>query len=161
MSSESSLDSFDLGILRMLAEDGRATQADLGDRVNLSGPAAGRRQRLLEERGYISGYHAKLGLPTIGFGVTVIVLVQLERQNGGMIAAFEAAVKTSPSVISCHLLSGGEDYFLILLARSLDDFERIHREELTLLPNVARMQSLFSLREVVGNQVPSAAFAFS
>ena len=51
-------DEFDLAIIARLLADGRATQADLGDAANLSGPAAGRRLRLLEERGLITGYQA-------------------------------------------------------------------------------------------------------
>ncbi len=50
-----SLDAFDLAILERLSAEGRATQAELGEAINLSGPAAGRRQRLLEERGLIKG----------------------------------------------------------------------------------------------------------
>jgi Lrp/AsnC family transcriptional regulator, leucine-responsive regulatory protein len=48
-----------------------------------------------------------------------------------------------------------------LRARDLNDFERIHRAELSALPGVARMQSLFSLREVVAQRVPRAVFAAS
>lgn len=90
-----------------------------------------------------------------------MVLVQLERQSSETITHFEEAVKISPSVASCHLLSGGEDYLLILLARDLQDFERIHRQELTKLPGVSRMQSLFGLREVVARRVPPAALKCS
>ena len=38
-------DPFDRAILRTLLRDGRATQSELGEAANLSGPAAGRRHR--------------------------------------------------------------------------------------------------------------------
>lgn len=153
------MDSFDFAILAELTARGRATQQELGDAAHLSGNAAGRRQRLLEDRGIILGYGVKLDLEQLGYGTTVLVLIQLERQSGAMLASFEAAIAQCPSVISCHLLSGGEDYVVILRARDLNDFERIHRAELSELPGVARMRSLFSLREIVPERIPPALFA--
>jgi len=151
-----SIDAFDRVILGQLIENGAATQAELGDAAHLSGPAAGRRQRLLEQRGYIRGYHARLDFEKFGFGALVMVLIQLEKQSTDTLAAFEDAVRASPSVLSCHLLSGAEDYLLSLRARDLNDFERIHRDELSKLPGVTRMQSLFSLREVLSRTASPA-----
>lgn len=152
------MDRFDAAILRELIARGGATQQDLGEAANLSGNAAGRRQRLLEERGIITGYSADVDFDRLGFGTTVFVLIELERQSSDMLSSFETAVARCPSVVNCHLLSGGEDYVVMLRARDLRDFERIHRTELSQLPGVARMQSLFSLREVVPHRVPPALF---
>lgn len=152
----SSLDRFDRAILSELIENGRATQGDLGQRAHLSGTAAARRQRQMEERGLIAGYRAEPDMKRLGYGMTVTVLITLERQSEEAFRQFEAAVADCPSVTSCHLMSGGEDYVITLLARDLADFERIHRHELSALPRVARMRSLFSLREVVRRRVPPA-----
>jgi DNA-binding Lrp family transcriptional regulator len=153
------MDEFDAAIIARLLTDGRATQADLGDAANLSGPAAGRRLRLLEERGLITGYQATIDFQLFGFGTLVMVLIQLERQSQQVLADFEKSVSQCPSVVGCYLLSGGEDYLVILRARDLADFERIHRTELSELPGVARMQSLFTLREVVSRPAPPALLA--
>ena len=153
------MDRFDIAILAELVGKGRATQQELGDAAHLSGNAAGRRQRLLEDRGVITGYGAQLDLEQLGFGTTILVLIQLERQSSAMLTAFEAAIARCPSVVNCHLLSGGEDYVVMLRARDLRDFERIHRTELSELPGVVRMQSLFSLREIVAQRVPPALLA--
>lgn len=153
------MDRFDISILAELVANGRATQQELGDTARLSGNAAGRRQRLLEERGIIARYGAQLDLEQLGFGTTILVLIQLERQSSAMLSAFEAAIVRCPSVVNCHLLSGGEDYVVMLRARDLHDFERIHRTELSELPGVVRMQSLFSLREIVAQRVPPALFS--
>lgn len=150
------IDSFDRAILGHLMNHGNATHAELGEAANLSGPAAGRRQRLLEAQGYIAGYAPRLDFEKFGFGALVMVLIQLEKQATDTLEAFEAAVCASPSVLSCHLLSGSEDYLLSLRARDLNDFERIHRDELSKLPGVTRMQSLFSLREVLARTASPA-----
>lgn len=150
------IDAFDRAILARLLQGGHATQAELGEAANLSGPAAGRRQRLLEQQGLIEGYTPKLNFEKFGFGTLAMVLIQLEKQSTATLERFEEAVCTSPSVLACHLLSGAEDYLLILRARDLNDFERIHRDELSKLPGVTRMQSLFSLREVLSRAAPPA-----
>ena len=150
------IDGFDRAILGRLLTDGRATQAELGEAAHLSGPAAGRRLRQMEEDGLIAGYEPLIDLGRFGFGALVMVLIQLERQSRAVLGDFEEAIGRCPSVVSCHLVSGGEDYLVTLRARDLADFERIHRSELSELPGVARMQSLFSLREVVKRRVPPA-----
>ncbi len=153
------MDSFDTALIARLLIEGRATQADLGEAVNLSGPAAGRRLRLLEEKGLITGYQATIDFQRFGFGTLVMVLIQLERQSQQVLADFETAVSRCPSVMGCYLLSGGEDYLVILRTLDLADFERVHRTELSELPGVARMRSLFTLREVVSRPAPPALLA--
>ena len=64
------LDRLDRKILAFLQEDGRLTNNDLADRVNLSPSQCSRRRQKLEEQGIIRGYraildHERLGLPLI------------------------------------------------------------------------------------------------
>jgi hypothetical protein len=47
------------------------------------------------------------------------------------------------------------------LARDIEDFERIHRTELSRLPRVARIQSSFAMRDVVNRAVPPVVFGKS
>ncbi len=63
-------------------------------------------------------------------------------------SAFEKAVADAPAVISCTLMSGDDDYMLTVLARDLADYERIHKEQLSRLPGIARINSSFAMREV-------------
>ncbi len=51
----------DRALLAALARDGRASYTELAERVGLSVSAVHQRVRRLEQRGLITGYHAKLG----------------------------------------------------------------------------------------------------
>ena len=51
--------------------------------------------------------------------------------------------------MECYLMAGDADYVLRLQARDAADYERIHKEYLSRLPGVARIQSSFALRQVV------------
>ena len=61
-------------------------------------------------------------------------------------------------MIRTFLMSGSDDYLLIVLARDIEDFERIHRTEVSRLPHVSRIQSNFALREIINRAVPPAIF---
>ena len=92
--------------------------------------------------------------PALGLTMTALVQISLKSQSEELLAAFEKAVAAAPSVISCHLMSGEDDYMLMVLARDLADFERIHRHELSRLPGVTRLRSSFALREVKSRALP-------
>jgi len=151
-------DKIDMTILAELSANARASQTELADRVGLSSTAIARRQRALEDEGVIKGYQAVLDLSRFGLSTTVLVRIALNSQSDEALKSFEAAVVNCPSVIRTFLMSGSDDYLLIVLARDIEDFERIHRTELSLLPHVSRIQSNFALREIINRAVPPAIF---
>ena len=152
------MDKIDLAILSALVMNARASQVELSDRIGLSSTAIARRQKALEDEGFIRGYQAMLDLGRFGLSTTVLVRITLESQSEEALKSFEAGVVECPSVVRCFLMSGSDDYVVIVLARDIEDFERIHRTELSRLPRVARIQSSFAMREVVDRAVPPVVF---
>lgn len=152
------LDTIDTTILVELSANARASQIELASRVGLSGTAVARRQKALEESGFITGYQAVLDLNLFGLRTTVLVRIALDSQSEDALKAFEDGVIQCPSVTRCFLMSGSDDYLAIVLAKDIEDFERIHRTELSRLPRVARIQSSFAIRSVVDRVVPPATF---
>src|SRR5512143_1314874 len=153
---EKNLDALDRAILGALLQDGRLSQVELAERIPLSATAIARRIRGLEEEGVIQGYQARINRQAVGLGMTVIVHVGLNSQNEDVLKAFEAAVARAPSVVSCHLMSGEDDYLITVMARDLADYERIHKEQLSRLPGVARLKSSFVLRDVASKPLPAS-----
>lgn len=151
------LDRIDMAILRALLADGRMTHVELSETVALTSTACARRIEKLQEAGIIEGYQAVLGLKALGLSNTVMVRIALDSQSEEALQEFEMAVAASASVLRCHLMSGTDDYVLTVLARSIEDFERIHRTELSRLPRVAKLQSSFAMREIVNRSYPAAA----
>lgn len=148
------LDALDKAILTALLADGRQTQVELAERVPLSATAIARRIKALEERGVIAGYQAQISRAALGLKMMAIVQISLKSQNEELLAAFEKAAAAAPSIIACHMMSGEDDYVITVLAHDLADFERIHKEQLSRLPGVARLRSSFVLREVVSRPLP-------
>ncbi len=152
---EIELDALDRAILGALLADGRQSQVELSEIIPLSATAIARRIRALEEKGVIQGYEARVSRQALGLSMTVIVHVGLETQNDELLKAFEEAVAKAPSVVACHLMSGEDDYLVTVMARDLADFERIHKEQLSRLPGVARLKSSFVLRDVADKALPA------
>jgi Lrp/AsnC family transcriptional regulator, leucine-responsive regulatory protein len=145
----SELDTIDTAILRELQKDGRMSNADLAQRVGLSASACSRRLDILEKSGVISGYHARLSNKAIGHKMMVIVHISLSGQFAKTLTEFEAAVRRCPNVVVCYLMSGEYDYILRVAAKDLEDYERIHRDWLSALPHVVKINSSFALREII------------
>lgn len=148
--AETPLDALDRRILTLLQKEGRLTNADLAERINLSASACHRRVKRLEASGVIRDYVAMLDPRAVGRRATVFVEVTLTGQSEELLDAFESAVALVPDVLECHLMAGVADYLLKVLARDSDDFARIHRQHLTRLPGVREMHSSFALRTVFG-----------
>lgn len=151
------LDTLDRAILAALLEDGRRSQVDLAGTIPLSPTAIARRIKALEEAGVIEGYQARISRKALGLDMTVFVQITLKSQGEELLEAFEKAVVAAPSIVACHLMSGEDDYLLTVLARDLADYERIHKEQLSRLPGVARLVSSFALREVKARPLPASS----
>jgi DNA-binding Lrp family transcriptional regulator len=81
--------------------------------------------------------------------VVVIVQITLERQTDDHLKRFEDAVRRCPEVRECYLMTGIADYLLRVEARDAADYERIHKEALSRMPGVSRIQSSFAIRTVI------------
>jgi Lrp/AsnC family leucine-responsive transcriptional regulator len=141
-------DATDLRILTLLQRQGRLSNAELSEQVNLSPSACHRRVQRLEEEGVIKGYVALLDARKMKRPTTVFVEITLSGQADEILEAFETAVARVPDVLECHLMAGSADYLLKVVAGDTEDFARIHRRYLATLPGVAQMQSSFALRTV-------------
>lgn len=146
------LDPIDRRILNELQRDGRLTHQELSERVNLSPTPCARRVRLLEEKGYITGYSALVDEAKMGFGFTVFVSVQLDRQIDERLVTFEKALAGFPEVVDCWLMTGTRDYLLRIAVADPQEFERFLTGRLTKVPGVASLESSIPIRRVKGRQ---------
>ncbi len=142
------LDHIDHKILRHLQENARITNAELADRVGLSPTPCLRRLRRLEADGVIKGYHTEIDREALGVNVTVIILVKLEREDDKTLREFEKAIKDRDEVMECYLVTGKFDYFIRVVVPSLATYETFLSETMLRMPNIATVESSFTLREV-------------
>ncbi|OWW04494.1 transcriptional regulator [Rhizobium sp. R72] len=142
------IDALDRKIIRQLRLNSRISNVDLGKEVGLSASACLRRIALMEKAGIIKGYTTLIDV--LGEeAIAVIIQITLERQTEEYLNRFEAAVRKYPEIRECFLMTGGSDYLLRIDVESAGAFERIHKEILSVLPGVLRINSSFSIRNVL------------
>ncbi len=139
------LDAIDLKILRDLQDNGRMTNVELSQRAGISAPPCLRRVRALEEAGYLRGYHAEVDIAQMGWEVVFFALVGLDSQSDAVLSGFEAMVGAWPEVRACHMVRGGGDFLLKLVARNTAH-ENALTTKLTAAPNVVRVTTFPAIR---------------
>lgn len=145
------LDRIDRRILGHLQTDGRLTNAELADMVNVSPATCHRRTQKLFEDGYIEAVRAHVSPKKVERGALVMVGVVLDRSTPESFAEFEAAIKQLRFVLDCHLVAGDFDYFLKIRVRDIADFNKLHGEKLIALPGVRQTRTFFVMKEVTDN----------
>lgn len=147
------LDAIDRRILAILQEDGRLSNQEIAERVNLSPSPCLRRIRRLEESGVIRGYVALLDAQKLGLDLLAYVNVRLEKRGPtaagreGVTHAelFRAAVQTWPEVVACHAMTGDMDFLLRVQVEDMAHFSRFVQDQLLHHPSVIDVKSSFSL----------------
>jgi Lrp/AsnC family leucine-responsive transcriptional regulator len=143
------LDSFDRKILTALVENARATNVEIAQRVGLSEAPCSRRIRRLEEDGVIRGYAALLEPEAAGIGVSAFVTLVLENFTQEMADAFTAEIGAMPEVLACHIVSGGYDAILEVVATDNRAYSDFLLGRLRLLPGVKDARTSFVMRTLV------------
>jgi Lrp/AsnC family leucine-responsive transcriptional regulator len=142
------LDRIDLRLLATLQTEGRITNAELAERVNLSPSACLRRLQRLEADQVITGYAAQVDPQAVGLGLQAFVRVQLVKHEAEVIERFVERVGGWDEVVACHALTGDMDYLLHIYVADLADFSRFLLDHLLNAAGVADVNSSFVLRTV-------------
>ncbi|MCQ8277660.1 Lrp/AsnC family transcriptional regulator [Acetobacteraceae bacterium KSS8] len=139
------LDAIDRRIVAELQRDGRMTNVELARRAGISAPPCLRRVRRLEELGVLRGYYGDSDPHLLGWSIVFFALVGLDSQKEAVLTQFETVVAEWPEVRECHMIRGGGDFLLRLVARDTAHENQLTRR-LTELANVSRLQTLQTIR---------------
>jgi Lrp/AsnC family leucine-responsive transcriptional regulator len=153
--SKINLDKTDLKILSILQSNGRLTNQEVAEKVNLSPSPCLRRIRNLEESGVIRQYVALLDPDKIGLGLLAYVNVRLEKHSDTPAgssrsprADFAASVENWPEVVACYAMTGEMDYLLRVHVEDMEHFSQFMMETLLKHPAVLDVKSSFALQRI-------------
>ncbi|MDT0594897.1 Lrp/AsnC family transcriptional regulator [Glaciecola petra] len=145
------LDRIDLKILRVLQNDGRLSNAELAESVNVSAATCHRRTQRLIEQKFIKSVQAHIQPNAVNLGSMVMVGVVIDRSTPESFENFELAIKKLSIVLSCYLVAGEYDYLLKIRVKDIADFNKLHSDKLLALPEVRQLRTYFVMKEVVDN----------
>jgi Lrp/AsnC family transcriptional regulator len=148
MSNPHQLDEFDIKILIALQENADYSMNELGDLVGLSHTPCWRRIKKLESEGFIKGKVTLLDPKLLNLSVSVHAYVTIKRHDEESLNAFESSVQTIPEIVECYSTTGEKDYLLRIVIKSVEHYEKLLKQTLVHLPNVASVNSAFALKQV-------------
>ncbi|MBB3212697.1 DNA-binding Lrp family transcriptional regulator [Herbaspirillum sp. Sphag1AN] len=138
------MDDKDRQIIAALQADGRLSNQELSERVNLSPSPCLRRLRMLEESQVIRGYTAIIDEEAYGLPITAFVRVRLQRHSAEGVKDFEAAIQTIDAILDCYVMTGSDDYLLRVVVESLKDYEQFVRSRLHRIAGIASIDTSFA-----------------
>lgn len=141
------LDEVDFKILKVLQEEGKISNLNLSKKIGLSPAPTLERVKKLEQSGVISSYHAHLDQNSLGLHLNALIQITLVRQLPDASTKFLAKAEKIKEVSEVFQVTGSFDFHLRVIAKDILDFERLIREELSEIEEIANMQTLIVLRK--------------
>jgi Lrp/AsnC family leucine-responsive transcriptional regulator len=142
------LDELDKAILQELQTNGRISNVELAQRINLSPPATHARIKRLEQRGFIHHYAALLNREQVGYDMLCFVHLSLQLHQPEQVRGIRTAISEMPEVLECYHVTGEFDYLLKVVIKNRKDLERFVVDRLTSVPGIARIHTSLVLNEV-------------
>lgn len=149
------LDKIDIKILSQLQKNGRVTNVELADLVNLSPSPCLMRVKKLQAEGFITGYSAQIDVSKLGQTLTIFTEVTLKHHQQNDFARFLTAIQKVDSVIECHLISGGYDYLVKFVTAGITEYQTIMERMLELDIGIDKYFSFVVLKSpIVKSHLP-------
>jgi DNA-binding Lrp family transcriptional regulator len=141
------LDDIDRRIVAQLLADGRASYAQIGDRVGLSAPAVKRRVDRLRHDGVITGYAAVVDPAALGW--TTEAFIELYCTGATSPEEIYASVRPHPEVVAAYTITGDASALVHLRTRDIQHLEqaleRLRREK-----NITQTKTAIVLSRLIG-----------
>ena len=151
------IDETDKQLLRLLQTDARMSITELAEQVNLSATPCARRVKRLEDSGIITGYHLQTDSQKLGYPLAIFISVSMDRHTAERFEQFESKVKSFDEVISCSIVTGrSEDYLIKVRVRDMAHYEEFLLHRLNRIEGVAQVHTSFELREIFSRSIVSA-----
>ena len=135
------MDETDREILAILQENARTPLDQLAYRSDLSIATVQRRRKRLREAGVIKKEVALLDPTTMGYEMTFIVAVEMERESAVALETFKQRMIEDPNVQQCYYVTGDMDFILICYARNMKDYEEFTKRSFFEDANIRRFRT--------------------
>lgn len=147
------LDDTDRAILRQLQLEPTLTVPELSERARLSPAKVTRRLDRLVEDGVIKGQVATINWAALGFTVHVSLRITLDKTVNRAFDEFQDAARGVPEVLEIQTFLGRVDVRLSLVARDLQHYQSIYRDQILTLPHIADIEALMTVANVKKEEV--------
>lgn len=116
------MDAVDQALIEALRSNARASYAELGRVVGMSGPSVTDRVQRLEQAGVITGYHAAVDPAALGLSVAALVGIHLSDTSDQ--DAVAAALAKLEEIEDCWFVAGEESFLIKVRVEDVPALER-------------------------------------
>lgn len=152
MMNEYKLDSIDLKIISVLQKNGRIKNVDLAEQVALSASPCLQRVKRLEKMGFISCYQALVEINKIVETIQVFTQITIAEHTLEDHGHFEKQIVKIPEVMECYLASGGYDYLVKFICRSIIHYQSTIQSLLDSDLGISKYHSYVIMKEVISKK---------
>lgn len=123
------LDDVDRKILTLLQSDSRISQREISRNLNVAQGTVTNRIRKMESSGVITGYSVKLGAEEIGWTMTVIAGLRIEK---GRMIEVQEKISSDNRVFAVYDVTGEYDSMVIARVKDREDLNNLTKTVFTL-----------------------------
>lgn len=137
-------DATDRLLMEHLVRDGRQSLRNLAETTGFGLTTVARRVRELEERGAIRGYSAICDPEAVGWRLTAIIGLQIDK---GHIRAVQGTIASDPRVFGVYDVTGEWDGVVLARCRDREDLDDLAKTALS-APHIQRTYTMMVLKTV-------------
>jgi len=144
------LDRYDHMILDILQKQGRISNQELAEAINLSPSPTLRRVKQMEENGLIDGYVALLNARKLGLTLMAFIGISMDKHTPERFSSLEEKLASYPEVLECHLITGqSADYLLKVIVKDMDAYQQFLLQKLTRIEGVTGVHTSFVMKSPI------------
>ncbi|HCC93613.1 Lrp/AsnC family transcriptional regulator [Empedobacter falsenii] len=149
------LDRFDIEILDILQKDNMTSQRDIGDKIGLSAAAVQRRIKKMREEKVIRADISVINPEEVASQILLFVEVDLDTDKIEFIDEIKNTFSQVPQVQQCYYVTGEVDFILIMVVKSMQEYESLIRKLFLSNSNIRRFKTFVNMHTVkAGLQIP-------
>ena len=144
------LDRYDHMILDILQKQGRISNQELAEAINLSPSPTLRRVKQMEENGLIDVYVALLNARKLGLTLMAFIGISMDKHTPERFSSLEEKLASYPEVLECHLITGqSADYLLKVIVKDMDAYQQFLLQKLTRIEGVTGVHTSFVMKSPI------------
>lgn len=144
------LDRYDHMILDILQKQGRISNQELAEAINLSPSPTLRRVKQMEENGLIDGYVALLNARKLGLTLMAFIGISMDKHTPERFSSLEEKLASYSEVLECHLITGqSADYLLKVIVKDMDAYQQFLLQKLTRIEGVTGVHTSFVMKSPI------------
>lgn len=137
------LDKVDRQLVALLQRDARTSVRGLAREVGMSAGAVGERLERMESRGVIRGYRVEVDPRALGFGLEVLIGLQVTQRRPLQETVTE--LLSVPEVVEVQIVTGRWDLFVVLRLRDQEHLRDTLLSDIWQIPDFQHSESMIVL----------------